>query len=188
MRLNKKIVLPVALGLLLALVVGVAVVSAQTGTPPATSTQAGTPAHPDAGTQAAFLRELGVTARWSVFDAAAQALKLTPTQLFEQLHSGKTVAQIAQAQGVELQTVKDAAQAAAKTAREDALRQAIATGEQNGKITQDQANWLLQGLNNGWLTKPLLGQGRVAPRVLNRKPAAKPTAAATPVAPATAQP
>ncbi|MGC8827606.1 MAG: hypothetical protein ACP5TV_11460, partial [Anaerolineae bacterium] len=49
---------------------------------------------------------------WAEFDAVAEALNLTPTQLFEQLHSGKTLAEIAEAQGVDITKVQEAAQAA----------------------------------------------------------------------------
>lgn len=83
---------------------------------------------------------------WSTFDAAAQALGLTPDQLFTELHSGKTLADVATQQGVDLQTVQDAV----ATARKDAARQAIEQAVTDGKISRAQADWMLQGLDNGW--------------------------------------
>jgi len=95
---------------------------------------------------------------WNVFDAVAGALELTPDQLFEQLHGGKTVAEIAQAQGVDIQVVRDAA----RQARQEQARAAIQKALDEGKITQDQADWMLKGLENGWSWPPRGGelQGR----------------------------
>ena len=86
---------------------------------------------------------------WTTFDTIAETLKLTPTQLFEQLHSGKTLEEIAQAQGVDLQAVQDAVKANGEKAMKDAIAQAV----KDGKITQAQADWLLQGLEQGYLPK-----------------------------------
>lgn len=80
------------------------------------------------------------------FDAVATALKLTPTQLFEQLHSGKTLSEIATAQGVDLATV----QAAANASRIQAMKDKIAAAVTAGTITQEQADWMLQGIEKGW--------------------------------------
>jgi hypothetical protein len=86
---------------------------------------------------------------WANFDAVAAALNLTPTQLFEQLHSGKTLAEIASAQGVDLTKVQKAANAERVQAMKDAIAQAV----KDGKLTQAQADWLLQGLDQGYLGK-----------------------------------
>jgi len=83
------------------------------------------------------------------FDAIAEALGLTPTQLFEQLHSGKTLSEIAEAQGVDLAELQKAAEAA----RVQAMRDAIAKAVEDGRITQEHADWLLQGLEKGYLNK-----------------------------------
>jgi hypothetical protein len=83
----------------------------------------------------------------ATFDAVAEALGLTPTQLFEQLHSGKSLSDIAEAQGVDLQKVQDAVNAVQTQAMKDAIAQAV----KDGKITQEQADWLLQGLEKGFL-------------------------------------
>ena len=86
-------------------------------------------------------------ADWTTrFDAAAEALDLTATELFEQLYSGKTLEEIAEAQGVDLDTVQDAIDATRTQAMKDAIAQAV----EDGKITQDQADWMLEGLENGY--------------------------------------
>jgi hypothetical protein len=83
------------------------------------------------------------------FDALANALNLTPTQVFEQLHSGKTLDEIAKAQGVDLTKVQEAMNASRIQAMKDAIGQAV----KDGKMTQEQADWLLQGLEKGYMGK-----------------------------------
>lgn len=83
----------------------------------------------------------------SQFDAVAKALNLTPTQLFEQLHSGKTLDEIAKAQGVDLTKVQEAVNASRLQAMKDNIAQAV----KDGKMTQEQADWLLQGLEKGYM-------------------------------------
>jgi len=83
----------------------------------------------------------------SKFDAAAKALNLTPAQLFEQLHSGKSLSDIAAAQGVDLAKVQEALNADRIQAMKDAIAQAV----KDGKMTQAQADWLLQGLEKGYM-------------------------------------
>lgn len=86
---------------------------------------------------------------WGNFDAMAEALNLTPTQLFEKLHDGQTLADIAKEQGVDLTKVQEAANAE----RVQAMKEAIAQAVEDGKITQDQADWLLEGLDQGYVGK-----------------------------------
>jgi hypothetical protein len=83
------------------------------------------------------------------FDAMAKALNLNPTQLFEQLHSGKTLAEIATAQNVDLTKVQEAANATRIQAMKDRISQAVT----DGTMTKAQAEWLLQGLDNGYMGK-----------------------------------
>ena len=148
----KKLAL-VAGAVALVAVIGVLIagtVSAQTGTPPSQAT----PLMPKT-----FMGRggFGFWGGGSIanFDAVAKALNLTPTQLFEQLHSGKTLAEIATAQGVDLTKVQDAANAAQAQAMKDMIAQAV----KDGKMTQAQADWLQQGLNNGYLGKGRAGFG-----------------------------
>jgi hypothetical protein len=91
----------------------------------------------------------GACGSWDNFDAMAKALNLTPTQLFEALHSGKTLDEIAKTQGVDLAKVQEAANAARIQAMKDKIAQAV----KDGKITQEQADWLLQGQEKGYIGK-----------------------------------
>jgi lambda repressor-like predicted transcriptional regulator len=84
---------------------------------------------------------------WAQFDAAAEALGLTPNELFTELHdNGKTVAEIAEEQGVDIETVKDALSASRAEAQREAIEQAV----EDGRMSQEQADWLLEGLEKGF--------------------------------------
>jgi hypothetical protein len=86
---------------------------------------------------------------WTMFDTAAEALGLTPDELFGELHGGKTLDEVAEAQGVEMETVREALSAA----REAAMRDAIAQAVEDGNMSQEQADWLLEGLDNGFMPR-----------------------------------
>jgi hypothetical protein len=92
-------------------------------------------------------RGFGMGGSWGAFDAAAEALGLSPEQLFTQLHGGKTLADVAEEQGVDLETVY----AAMNAAKQEAMRQAIEQAVTNGRMSREQADWMLQGLEQGWL-------------------------------------
>ena len=81
---------------------------------------------------------------WTMFDTAAEALGLTPEELFAELRAGKSVAEIAEAKGVDVQTVQDAMSAA----RGEAMQQAIQQAVEDGRMTQEQANQMLERLEN----------------------------------------
>lgn len=85
--------------------------------------------------------------RWTTFDAVAEALDLTPEALFSELHAGKTLEEIAEAQGVDIQTVRDAIKSIHVEAMKEAIEQAVA----DGKMTQEQADWLLEGIEKGYM-------------------------------------
>jgi hypothetical protein len=120
---------------------------AQTDTPtPAPNT---TPAKPFERSGMGRGFGLGGPGSWDNFDAMAKSLNLTPTQLFEALHAGRTLDEIAKAQGVDLAKVQEAANAARIQAMKDKVAQAV----KDGKITQEQADWLLQGLEKGYMGK-----------------------------------
>ena len=84
---------------------------------------------------------------WTMFDTAAEALGLTPEEFFAELHAGKSLEEIAEAQGVEFEAVQDAINAAQAEAMQQAIEQAV----EDGRITQEQADWLLEGLEQGFL-------------------------------------
>ena len=84
---------------------------------------------------------------WTLFDTIAEALGLTPNELFTESHDeGKSVADIAEERGVDLEAVQDAVNASRAEARREAIQQAV----EDGKISQEQADWLLEGLDKGF--------------------------------------
>ena len=156
MTVKKLAVLVGAVALIAVIgVIAVSAVFAQTNTPtPAPNTAPGTPFGGRGMGRGFGLGGFGFkgAGSWANFDAMAKALNLTPTQLFEGLHSGKTLDAIAKEQGVDLAKVQEAANAARIQAMKDAIAQAV----KDGKMTQEQADWLLQGLDKGYTGK---GQG-----------------------------
>src|SRR5271157_469243 len=88
-------------------------------------------------------------------DAAAKALGMTSADLSAELKSGKTLSAIATEKGANLQTVQQAIQTARDAQFTTQINQAVATG----KMTQAKANWLLEGLKDGYLNGPGFGFG-----------------------------
>jgi hypothetical protein len=150
--MKKKTLLVAGLSLLLVLVVAGAAF-AQGTNPPAKSKGA-------LLNKIAELRGAFPFSGWKIYDAVAEALKLSPSQLFEQLHGGKTLKQVAETQGVDMQMVQDAVKAARQSQARDAIQKAL----DNGMITKERADWMLKGLENGWRSRlPLAPRpGRVA--------------------------
>ncbi|MGI6375065.1 MAG: hypothetical protein ACOX3S_05600 [Anaerolineae bacterium] len=94
--------------------------------------------------------------------AAAKALGLTADELELQLWGGRSLADLAERAGVELADV----QAAIQQARLDALRTRLQQAVDDERITQEQADWLLVGAENGWLDGAgLWALERPAPRL-----------------------
>jgi hypothetical protein len=94
---------------------------------------------------------------WSTFDAAAEALGLSPEELFAELHAGKGLDDLATEKGVDLQAVQDAMEAARKVAMQQAIEQAVA----DGQMSREQADWMLEGLEQGWMGgRGFMGHGR----------------------------
>lgn len=80
-------------------------------------------------------------------EAAAQVLGMTPDELSTQLWGGKTLADLAEEKGVALEDVQAAVEAAHEQAFKDRIAQAVTDGE----ITQEHADWLLEGLEKGFI-------------------------------------
>ena len=95
--------------------------------------------------------------QWTMFDTAAEALGLTPQELFAELHAGKSLDEVAEEEGVDIEAVQDAMNAA----RGEAMRQAIEQAVEDGKMTQEQADWILEGLEKGFAP---MGRGFGRPR------------------------
>jgi hypothetical protein len=102
-------------------------------------------------------RGLGDSRSSAERDAIAKALGLTTEQYDLQVWGGRTLADLADRAGVALKDV----QAAAKTAREATLRTRIADALKAGDITQAQADWLTEGLDNGYMSdgQSMMGVG-----------------------------
>jgi hypothetical protein len=82
--------------------------------------------------------------------AAAEALNMTTDELINALRNGQTLEQLAEAAGVDLQEVQDVIQAA----RTEAFRTRIQQAVTDGTITQEHADWLLEGLDKGFIGGP----------------------------------
>jgi hypothetical protein len=82
-----------------------------------------------------------------MFDAVAEALGLAPSGLFTELHEGKSVAEIAEEEGIELEEIRDAIQRARVEARKEAIEQAV----EDGRLSEEQGEWMLEGLEEGYV-------------------------------------
>jgi hypothetical protein len=80
-------------------------------------------------------------------EAAAEALGMDAEELSTQIWGGKSLADLAEEKGVDLQEVQDAVIVAQEQAMKDAIQQAV----ENGDLDQDHADWLLEGLEKGYL-------------------------------------
>ncbi|MFZ5904800.1 MAG: hypothetical protein ACOYZ8_14735 [Chloroflexota bacterium] len=141
--------LPILLGGLLALViaagaVGATVVYADDATPPAPTGQPGGGRGP---------RGFGLGA--DELAAAAEALGMTTDELSAALQEGQTLEDLAEAAGVDIADV----QAAVSAARAESMRARIEQALADGTISQEKADWLLEGLEKGFLDGPGFGFG-----------------------------
>ena len=82
---------------------------------------------------------------WTMFDTAAGTLGMTPEEFFAELRAGKSPAEIAEEKGVEMEVMHDAM----NVARGEAMKQAIGQAVDDGSLTQEQADWMLKGLEQG---------------------------------------
>ncbi len=80
-------------------------------------------------------------------EAAAEVLGMTTDELSTALQSGKTLEEIATEQGVDFADVQAAIQAVHREEMRAQIEQAVA----DGTMTQDKADWLLEGLDKGYL-------------------------------------
>jgi len=83
---------------------------------------------------------------WTMFDTAAETLGLTPEELFAELREGKSLTDIAEEQGLEVEDVYDAV----NDARAEAIPEFIEQAVEDGSLTQEQADWMLEGLEQGF--------------------------------------
>ena len=83
-------------------------------------------------------------------EAAAKVLGMTSTELSTALADGKTLEDLATTAKVDIQDVKDAINAV----HADEMRAQIEAGVADGTISQEKADWLLEGLDKGFLDGP----------------------------------
>ena len=119
---------------------------AQEGTPPTPVT-----GQPDDGRGHGGGRGLGQVE----LEAAAKVLGMSTDELSAALKDGKTLTDLATAANVDIQDVQDAI-AAAHAAE---MRTRIAQSVTDGTMTQEKADWLLEGLDKGFLEGPGIGFG-----------------------------
>jgi len=87
-------------------------------------------------------------------EAAAESLGMTVDELTTQLWGGRTLADLAEEKGIDLAELMATVEAAVQAERETAIQTRIEQALQDGAITQEHADWLLEGLDKGFL-----GQG-----------------------------
>ena len=80
-------------------------------------------------------------------EAAAEVLGMTAEELSTALKDGQTLEDIATAAGVDIADVQEAIQAAHREEMRAQIEQAVT----DGTMTQDKTNWLLEGLDKGYL-------------------------------------
>ena len=118
--------------------------------------QDGTPPTPIAGQPADGRGHGGGRGMGQVeLEAAAKVLGMTADELSTALKDGKTLADLAATAGVDIQDVQDAITAAHAVE----LRARIEAGVTDGTIPQEKADWLLEGLEKGFLDGPGFGFG-----------------------------
>ena len=83
-------------------------------------------------------------------DAVAAALDMTPEEVTAAMQDdGKTLQELADEAGVDMEDIK----AALGDVRNASVQERIETALEEGNLTQDEADWLLEGLDNGYLEK-----------------------------------
>ena len=126
---------------------GTSIAYADNGTPPAPTGRRG-PGGPGGPRGVRGLND-------AELQAAAGVLNMSTDDLSAALQSGKTLQDLADAAGVDMQIVKDALTSVRQTEMRDRINQAVT----DGTMTQDKANWLLEGLDKGYLDGPGFGFG-----------------------------
>ncbi len=149
MNMKKKISILIGGLLAVAIIFGAASVTtayAQDGTPPTPPAGQLGDGHGHGGGRGMGEAELA---------AAAKVLGMTTDELSTALKDGKTLADLATTAGVNIQDVQDAISAAHAVE----MRTRIEAGVADGTISQEKADWLLEGLDKGFLDGPGFGFG-----------------------------
>ena len=91
----------------------------------------------------------------AALEAVAEVLDMSTDDLSAALQDGKSMQELADEAGVDMQQVKDAL----GVVREEAMRERITTAVEDGSMSQEKADWLLEGLDKGFLDGPGFGFG-----------------------------
>lgn len=83
----------------------------------------------------------------AALDAVAKVLGMTTDEVSSALQGGKTLQDLATEKGVAIEDVQAAIQAVRVTEMREQIAQAVA----DGTMTQEKADWLLEGLDNGFM-------------------------------------
>jgi hypothetical protein len=89
----------------------------------------------------------------AALEAIASLLDMSTDDLSTALKDGKTLQELADEAGVDMQEIRDAL----SVVRADNMRERIAQALEDGAITQENADWLLEGLEKGFLNGPGFG-------------------------------
>lgn len=88
-------------------------------------------------------------------EALADLLGLELEELRDLLQSGKTIQELADEAGVDLEEFREEM----KANRQEDMQARIEEALSEGEISQDQADWLLEGLEKGYLNGPFFRSG-----------------------------
>ena len=80
-------------------------------------------------------------------EAAADVLGMTTDEVTSALQDGKTLQDLADTTGVDIADVQAAIQAVHETEMRDRIAQAV----EDGTMTQEKADWLIEGLDKGFI-------------------------------------
>lgn len=80
-------------------------------------------------------------------EAAAEVLGMSADELSAALKDGQKLNELAEEAGVEMQEIFDALSAV----KEESMRERIAQAVEDGTMSQEKADWLLEGLDKGFL-------------------------------------
>jgi hypothetical protein len=89
-------------------------------------------------------------------EAVANVLGMTTDQVAAALEGGQTLRDLAEQAGVEMEDIFEALNAV----RAESMRERIALAVEDGSMSQEKADWLLEGLDKGFLDGPNFGFGR----------------------------
>lgn len=91
----------------------------------------------------------------AALEAVANVLNMSTADLFVALEGGQTLQDLADEAGVNMQEIFDVMSAV----RAESMRERIAQAVEDGEISQEKADWLLEGLDKGFLGGPSFGFG-----------------------------